>query len=323
MGVLAAKRLSMLCVLLLLAAITPLSFSCYSFAGHEHIEDLNRLLAEADNTTSSMLHRGGGALNTCGCASVTASDRIVGGHEVSPKYSLPYQAYIYNFMMSLWCGGTIINRRYVLTAGHCLYYTEDGVYQRFPVWYFQVVVGEHNTCDGFYNEGGPNLSVERIIEQPDYNPNFNKNDIALLKLKTDIRFGANVKPACLPTNPNKSYAGQRAIVSGWGSTITWGGNANDYSCKLMRANLIIISKRDRRCAYVTKNDSTTRLCAFKKGKDTCQGDSGGPLVVSQGGKYVLVGVTSHGIGCAGMYPGVYTRVTHYLDWIADNIKDGN
>ena len=56
------------------------------------------------------------------------------------------------------------------------------------------------------------------------------------------------------------------------------------------------------------------------GKDSCQGDSGGPLVskatdIDTG--YSLIGVVSWGSGCASPnYYGVYTKVSNYLDWIA-------
>merc|ERR1712025_793569 len=33
------------------------------------------------------------AINTCGCAPVSSSNRIVGGKEVNPKGKLPYQVY--------------------------------------------------------------------------------------------------------------------------------------------------------------------------------------------------------------------------------------
>lgn len=53
-------------------------------------------------------------------------------------------------------------------------------------------------------------------------------------------------------------------------------------------------------------------------RDACQGDSGGPLVVN----YTLVGIVSWGEGCADTaYPGVYTRVSNYHSWVAQNIAD--
>ena len=54
------------------------------------------------------------------------------------------------------------------------------------------------------------------------------------------------------------------------------------------------------------------ICAGVGGKDSCQGDSGGPLTCSG----ELCGIVSWGYGCAEPgYPGVYTRVTSYIDFI--------
>jgi len=59
---------------------------------------------------------------------------------------------------------------------------------------------------------------------------------------------------------------------------------------------------------------------YNGGKDTCQGDSGGGLYVKETNsgktKIIVSGITSFGTGCARAgYPGVYTRVSFFADWI--------
>ena len=61
---------------------------------------------------------------------------------------------------------------------------------------------------------------------------------------------------------------------------------------------------------------SSRLCAYAPRKDTCQGDSGGPLTLKQDDRYILLGVTSYGRGCAADTAGIYARVQGFLPWIA-------
>merc|ERR1719219_176749 len=261
------------------------------------------------------------AVNSCGCAAPSSSGRIVGGSEVSPKYKYPYQ--IYFQANGYMCGGTIINKRYVLTAMHCLY---DQFGNEHPVSKTSVIIGEHNLDDGL-NEGGQYIEVEEFIKRSDYDSRSLVNDIAILKLKTDITFSDNVKPSCLPTDTSKTYEGQWGIVSGYGGTVgyAYGEAVQQVSSThaLKVTSVKILGTSAQRCSRMTGGDSATRMCAFATSTDSCQGDSGGPMTVVEDGKYTVVGVVSYGSGCASTTPGVYARVTNYLSWISSNTQDGD
>ena len=71
------------------------------------------------------------------------------------------------------------------------------------------------------------------------------------------------------------------------------------------------------------NVTTKQICAGntnKQHKSFCQGDSGGPLACLNNGILELVGIVSYLYGCADPrgFPGVFIRVSEYLDWIDFN-----
>ena len=71
---------------------------------------------------------------------------------------------------------------------------------------------------------------------------------------------------------------------------------------------------------------------YVSGSDTCSGDSGGGAYQWKHGDDntpVLIAITSRGFGsdekngCAELnFPGIYTRVSKYLNWIYEHSKDG-
>jgi secreted trypsin-like serine protease len=72
------------------------------------------------------------------------------------------------------------------------------------------------------------------------------------------------------------------------------------------------------------NLTTTKICARAElHRDGCGGDSGGPLMhLTKNAIYDVIGITSFGNkACDSSSPGVYTRVSSYLDWIANTVED--
>merc|ERR1711899_325729 len=257
----------------------------------------------------------------CGCGysntNPAASGRIVGGQEVNPMHSKPYQVYLQSCSSRgcAMCGATLLNKRYAMTAMHCVEEASSLV----------VALGEHNIRSDIENHQPKSIPVERVIKRSDYDSDNVNNDIALLRLAQEVVFNDNIVPACLPSSTSQKYAGWDAVVSGWGTTSS-GGRTSDV---LKETRQTILANTAAECVQgaggpgATASVPETKLCAYKQGTDSCQGDSGGPLVVMEDGRWTVVGVVSYGFGCATSgFAGVYARVTNYMNWIQSNIADG-
>merc|ERR1712136_223854 len=238
---------------------------------------------------------------------------IVGGSNAQ-RGSLPWQVSLQSW--GHFCGGTIIGKRWILTAAHCFTRGSNGV---------KVVAGEHNLR---YSEGSEQkIYVERHFTHPSYGSRSQKNDITLLKLSTDLRFDSYTQPACLPklADENHDYApGTNVIVSGWGSTRA-NYAARSSPSVLQEVSVPLISDATcKKSKYYGSQISYSMFCAGKLGVggvDSCQGDSGGPVVKMVNGKWTVLGVVSWGYGCARPdKPGVYTRVARFDKWIQDTMK---
>ncbi|KAJ1155251.1 hypothetical protein NDU88_007986 [Pleurodeles waltl] len=230
--------------------------------------------------------------------------RVVGGC-VSNPHSWPWQISLRTSFNLHFCGGTLVSDQWVLTATHCLERSSN------PAAY-RVTLGIHRE-----NGNEPSKQVRDVIQ---IHKGPLRADIALLKLSSPVVYTDEVQPICLPSNRYMVPDKAKCYVTGWGETQGTGGEGF-----LKEAGFPVIeNKVCNRPEYLNGKVSSKELCAghIHGGTDSCQGDSGGPLVCHDGEKYVLQGVTSWGLGCAQpMKPGVYVRVSMFIDWIEETMKN--
>ncbi|XP_066528238.1 trypsin I-P1-like [Hoplias malabaricus] len=225
----------------------------------------------------------------------TWAQRIIGGQEVVP-HSIKHQASLQLDRMH-YCGGTLINQLWVLSAAHCWR----------PSSVIQVVLSEHNLAveDGFEQV----YNVSRVITHPSFDSKTYNGDAMLLKLSRPAMLNAFVQPAPLPDMDTAALdSSTSCTVSGWGVTRIY----SFYLSPVLRS--VDVDFIPNCQMYYGLRVSQNMICAGSRfgGRDSCQGDSGGPLTCNGN----LEGIVSWGIGCANpYYPGVYTKVRNYVKWI--------
>jgi len=246
----------------------------------------------------------------CVCGQANRATRVVGG-ETTEVNEYPWQvALVGRGSSQVYCGGSLINDRWVLTAAHC---TQQGVQQ--------VILGNHRQSATESTE--KRINVRRVEDHPNYNDNNLDNDFSLLELSSpvDLESAApGIRTVCLPTASNPAqYENVPSVVSGWGTTSS-GGNQPDA---LRDVTVKTMTNSACNGFYGSPTITDAMLCAKNPGKDSCQGDSGGPLVRNVGGFFRQIGVVSWGYGCAdARYPGVYSRVTDAINWITTTSRSG-
>nr|XP_014095848.1 anionic trypsin-1-like isoform X2 [Bactrocera oleae] len=220
----------------------------------------------------------------------------------------------YPFMVSLrltkgahTCGASIIAPRWILTAAHCVY---ERAAKDLSIQFAAKVISRYS---------GNFAPVERIIVHENYTPGGSyANDIALVKLYNGLVYDyVKVASVALPDpyfEVPQTEIGAAGVLLGWGLNATGGVNTPT----LEDVHLKIYSD----CECTTRHSGHTNadhLCAGVDvgGKGQCTGDSGGPLLYMGS---IQLGIVSWSVKPCGVkyYPGVYTKVSHYIGWIRNH-----
>ncbi|XP_032670599.1 serine proteinase stubble-like isoform X3 [Odontomachus brunneus] len=239
----------------------------------------------------------------------TAQRRIVGGDDAGFG-SFPWQAYIR--IGSSRCGGTLVNRFHVVTAGHCV--------AKASARQVQVTLGDYVVNSASESLPAYTFGVREIRVHPyfKFTPQADRFDVAVLRLDRPVHYMPHIAPICLPEK-NEDFLGQYGWAAGWGA-LQAGSRLRPKTLQAVDVPVIDnrVCERWHRSNGINVVIYDEMMCAGYRGggKDSCQGDSGGPLMLEKTGRWYLIGIVSAGYSCAQPgQPGIYHRVAKTVDWI--------
>lgn len=199
------------------------------------------------------------------------------------------------------CGGAVISKTAVVTAAHCTIGQDPAS--------MKVFAGTSDLLADHVEVG-----VARLVNHPQYNPQTNDYDLALVILNQPLPIGPKINTISMADSTDNYPADTMAIVSGWGAT-----NSNlQLPSKLKYAKVQLWSREFCNPSNIPGITDRMICAGHPSGQiSSCQGDSGGPLTVNN----KLFGVVSWGFGCGiSGKPAMYTYIGNLRPWIKQTVN---
>ncbi|XP_067004209.2 phenoloxidase-activating factor 2 [Anabrus simplex] len=257
----------------------------------------------------------------CGVRRLVPRNRIYSSNPSTSFGEFPWMVVIFLYpTLELHCGGSLISHNVVLTAAHCVHgRSESDIVVRAGDWDLTSKAEPLKRID---------VKVKKIIRHENFHPQTLINDVALLVLSHSLPRRIHIDTICLPEK-GATFAGQRCIVTGWGSKQ---GGALNYTTTLSQVELPVLEhKKCRDMLRKTKFGRYFRLdksflCAGgEENKGACLKDGGGPLICESdkdSDRYYQAGVVAGGLACGVKdIPDVYANVAYLSDWIKDRLDE--
>jgi len=210
------------------------------------------------------------------------------------------------------CGATVIDTKWAVTAAQCLtMYEEQKKYGKFTL-----VAGMSKLSNA--QAISQTFEFEKVIIHPDFNTaNADmRSDIALIKLNKYVRMTPELNLACVPDEQAALPSpGESCYFLGWGSSKFPKPSTDD----LQQGKVPIVPAS--KCTPDSETKTRDVICTGSEtgGPSACQFDAGGPLICEENGRWTVQGLVSFTKRHCDSYTG-FTPVNKYRRWIDDTIK---
>jgi len=275
----------------------------------------------------------------CGLSQQYAEERILGGQDAGFG-QFPWTAVIQVVGQGLdkMCAGSLVNNRFILTAGHCVRYCSDSLLPNcshpipFSDLTFKVVLGEYDVNSKHKENTIQRFYAINVFIHPDFMNIFRlrdngflesepRNDVALLMLDREVKPSPNIGSICLPPSDLVLESGTQATVTGWGRLGVHEGAP--HSSTLQATTVPVLTREECREQPGASVPSSDQLCAGLSNarKSSCPGDSGGGLMLrDETFRWIIIGIVSTGPAECGLTPVIYHNVIFSIDWIKNTIN---